>query len=434
MTNSKSTKRALATSALAILMCVAMLIGTTFAWFTDTASTSVNKIQAGTLDVALEMKDASGNWVSAEGETFNFIKAAGHEAEEILWEPGCTYELPEIRVINNGNLALKYKIVVSGINGNAKLLEAITFSGTSGLETESHLLPGAYSDPIKLVGTMKKEAGNEYQGLVADGIAVTVVATQDTVEYDSNDNQYDVDAEYPVVKMANDAASFAEALKGLDTKGNKNVLINVTKDTDNITGIKTEDGNSLKIDFGGNSVSVGGPVGSAGTVTNGMQLLKGSKVTLVNGTYEAATSDVRILIQNYADLTLDGVTLDGTKYNNCEYVASLNCGNVLVTGNTNIIASEGKVALDVMHWHGTGYEQDGVHVVIDENMTGTIDGKIDVYCYGTAKLDAKPGATLVIKGGTFKNTGLTLDEFKAYVADGYAVTEHTDGSWTVAAK
>ena len=51
MTSSKSTKRALIYSTLALLMCVAMLIGTTFAWFTDTASTGVNKIQAGNLDI-----------------------------------------------------------------------------------------------------------------------------------------------------------------------------------------------------------------------------------------------------------------------------------------------------------------------------------------------------------------------------------------------
>ena len=59
MTSSKSTKRALLTSALALLMCVAMLIGTTFAWFTDTASTAVNKIQAGTLNV--DIVDKNGN-------------------------------------------------------------------------------------------------------------------------------------------------------------------------------------------------------------------------------------------------------------------------------------------------------------------------------------------------------------------------------------
>ena len=69
MTNRKSTKRALLGSVMAMVLCLAMLVGATFAWFTDTASTGVNKIQAGNLDVALEMKDASGNWVSAEGKT-----------------------------------------------------------------------------------------------------------------------------------------------------------------------------------------------------------------------------------------------------------------------------------------------------------------------------------------------------------------------------
>ena len=55
MTSSKSTKRALLTSALALLMCVTMLVGATFAWFTDTASTGVNKIQAGNLNIELQM-------------------------------------------------------------------------------------------------------------------------------------------------------------------------------------------------------------------------------------------------------------------------------------------------------------------------------------------------------------------------------------------
>ena len=70
MTSSKSTKRALISSTLAILMCVAMLIGTTFAWFTDTASTAVNKIQAGTLDI--QLLDAQGN--SLEGQTLSWQK------------------------------------------------------------------------------------------------------------------------------------------------------------------------------------------------------------------------------------------------------------------------------------------------------------------------------------------------------------------------
>ncbi len=212
MTNSKSTKRAFVSSAIAVIMCVAMLIGTTFAWFTDTASTAVNKIQAGTLDIALEMKDGD-NWVSAEGQTLEFKKAAGHEDDEILWEPGCTYELPELRIVNKGNLALKYKIVISGINGDAKLNEAIewTINGLD-LDTEGHLLAGeTTSEELTIKGHMKEDAGNEYQGLSMDGIAITVYATQDTVEYDSYDNQYDANAEYatPVATATELAAAIA---------------------------------------------------------------------------------------------------------------------------------------------------------------------------------------------------------------------------------
>ena len=196
---SKSTKRALLTSALAILMCVAMLIGATFSWFTDTASTAVNKIQAGTLNVALEMFDGT-TWVDAEGKTLQF-KVNGQipaEGTQILWEPGCTYELPQLRVVNKGDLALKYKVIISGINGSAKLNEVIdwTISGAD-IGTEYHLTAGN-SNTLTIEGHMQKSAGNEYQGLSIDGIGITVVATQDTVEADSFGDQYDINAVYPV--------------------------------------------------------------------------------------------------------------------------------------------------------------------------------------------------------------------------------------------
>ena len=116
MNSKKTTKHALMSSVVALLLCCAMLIGTTFAWFTDTASTAVNKIQAGTLDV--QLLDESGN--SLEGQTLSWQKAAGTPGgEQVLWEPGCTYRLQPIVIKNNGNLALKYKIVITGIQGDA---------------------------------------------------------------------------------------------------------------------------------------------------------------------------------------------------------------------------------------------------------------------------------------------------------------------------
>ena len=117
MNNTKTTKRALLSSVMAMLICITMLIGTTFAWFTDSASMAVNKIQAGTLEV--QLLDAQGH--SLEGQTLAWQKAAGHESDEVLWEPGCTYKLQPITIKNTGNLALKYKIVITGIQGDAEL-------------------------------------------------------------------------------------------------------------------------------------------------------------------------------------------------------------------------------------------------------------------------------------------------------------------------
>ncbi len=213
MNNKRATKRALLTSVMALVMCVVMLVGTTFAWFTDTASAGVNKIRAGNLDIELEMKNASGGWDKAEGKTLQFKKAAGHEGEEVLWEPGCRYELPELRIVNKGNLALKYKITVNGVTGDAKLLKAIDFTAKMGTNDailldslEGAILPSGAAqttageavgatDPITIKGVMKTTAGNEYQGLSIDGIGITVVATQYTYEYDSIDNLYDQNAD-----------------------------------------------------------------------------------------------------------------------------------------------------------------------------------------------------------------------------------------------
>ena len=193
-------------------MCVTMLIGTTFAWFTDTASTAVNKIQAGNLKVDLEMQKPDGSWVSAKGQTLEFKKATNAPADEkVLWEPGCTYELPKLRVVNKGNLALKYTVEITGINGDAKLNEVIdwTIAGITVGNTFTSLAVGANSE-FTIKGHMQETAGNEYQGLTIDGIGITVFATQDTVEYDSNGNQYDQNAPF-IYPAGVTTESFAQA-------------------------------------------------------------------------------------------------------------------------------------------------------------------------------------------------------------------------------
>ena len=217
MSNRKQTKRALLTSIMALVMCVVMLVGTTFAWFTDTASTNVNKIEAGKLDV--QLLDKGGN--DLEGKTLNWVKAEGGKNQQVLWEPGCSYDLESFKIKNNGNLKLKYKVLINGLTGNAELLNAIDFTvavadpaltpkdGTSTVSTvadlnsfEGTLDAGVETGLITITGKMKTDAGNTYQGKTIDGIAITVYAAQVEGEFDSTRMDYDKDATYDYTFVA----------------------------------------------------------------------------------------------------------------------------------------------------------------------------------------------------------------------------------------
>ena len=462
MNNKKATKRALLTSVMALVMCVVMLVGTTFAWFTDTASTGVNKIVAGNLKVDI-VGATTGNHI----DSLSFQNK--DNSSSILWEPGVTFHTEGFRIKNDGNLALKWKMVVNkdsastgvveGSNGKAgmNLLDVIDFSVVSSKDENApavkidEFVGHTAAETIDSVtyyikGTMKTTAGNDYQDLTLDGITITVYATQDTVEFDSFDDKYDEGATLPEIRTVTDAATIADSVADLATAGNKNVVVSVAQDMNNTAGIKTAKGNTLTMDLNGKAVGVSYGQGSTNTTTNGMQLLQGSTVTLKNGTYKAnhgndADHNIAILIQNYSNLTIENCTLDMREANDTagnskgtSYALSTNCGKVVIKGETNIYARNNtEYALDVMHWENPSYKDEGTSVTFDETMTGTVDGKIDVYCYRNSRV-VKPvddgGATLTIMGGTFVNSGLTLEQFKAFVPAGYTVTE-TNGSYTV---
>ena len=334
MTNRKSTKRALLGSVMAMVLCLAMLVGATFAWFTDTASTGVNKIQAGNLDVVLEMQNADGKWVSAEGKTLDFVKAAA--GEQVLWEPGCTYELPQLRVVNNGNLALKYKVIITGINGSAKLNEAIEWTiGDVAMGAEQHLAAGE-SNAFTIKGHMKESAGNEYMNESIDGIAITVVATQDTVESDSFDKDYDAGAEYPVVAVANVNTNGDTVLKdkeedhtiqvtvpaGALDEGVQSLKLEVVKSATpaGVQVASTESSQSYEVtmkDQSGNAVSTNGTLMTVemnvGKNRTALKLYHdGEKMTNDSGTltdaadhyvYDAATGYVTMKVSHFSPFT-----------------------------------------------------------------------------------------------------------------------------------
>ena len=230
----KSTKNKLLASIATLCVCFAMLIGSTYAWFTDSASTGVNKIQAGNLDIeAYYQNSVSADTVGAvpydigaedtriTNVYFDSANKQNIEGQKLidghtLFEPGYV-GAKLITVENKGNLAAKIKLVVSTKDNGLK--DALWFdfvkvngSGIDGAFTKREMSTiEALANSIELTvnannGTvsfifiygMKKEAGNEFQGKSFEA-SVTILATQYTAETDSFDNQYDKDAEYPSI-------------------------------------------------------------------------------------------------------------------------------------------------------------------------------------------------------------------------------------------
>ena len=407
MTNSKSTKRALISSTLAILMCAAMLIGTTFAWFTDTASTGVNKIVSGKLDVVLEM-NIGGEWVDANGKTLPFLVAGEIPAEgtEILWEPGCTYRVPELRIRNNGNLSLQAYVYVSGFKASGEsdvdLRDVIDWKMSSfdGMLTHpdkdiSVIVNPGQSLKFDLEAHMKEEAGNEYQGLSVEGISITVVAKQHTYEKDSIDDQYDKDATYPV-------ASAAEMKEALANGG----IVSVNKDikTDNIgdneadriiiskpTTLNLDAKIISPDDMGNNSTNFcalivdadttinAGKNGGIDTGANGgyaLNVRKGANLTITGGSYYGGGTAVQV---QEGTLTITGghfaVEAFGEPYG---YNFLLNCidsaykngtAKIIVMGGTFVNFNPADCQAEGEH---TNFVADGYKVVSENKTNGEV--------------------------------------------------------------
>ena len=409
MNNKRATKRALLTSVMALVMCVVMLVGTTFAWFTDTASTGVNKIQAGNLDIELQMKNNDGKWVNAEGETLQFKVNGAIPAEgtQILWEPGCTYELPELRVVNNGNLALKYKISISGAKdatpendkNDLKLLDVIDWtysvSGAGGdataeLGTERHLAAKTADedvfDTLTIKGQMQTSAGNDYQGLSIEGISITVYATQDTVENDSFGPDYDANATYyPVIDLAglkdaiknggNVAVDADVQVSGTDTLSQRTIISKPT--TLQLNKKITSPDN-----MGNNSSNFIALIVAADTTINAGE--NGGIDTGVNGAYA-------INVMNGANLVING----GTYYG----------------GGTAVQVQKGTVTINGGHFAVEAFSNPDYGC---EFMLNCIDA---AYKNGTAKI--------IVKGGTFVNFNPANCKAEGagtnFVAEGYGV-------------
>lgn len=153
-----------------------------------------------------------------------------------------------------------------------------------------------------------------------------------------------------------------------------NGIITLTQDTGS-DGVSVPSNTNFTIDLNGNTLSMIGNTGSAGTQTNALQLLKDSDITIKNGTI--ISESAKILIQNYSNLTLDNVKVIGSGIN--EYLVSNNFGNIIFKNGTQIIAKDKQIAFDLYYGMSSAYD-DGITVTIADD-TVVIEGPIE---YGKA--------------------------------------------------
>lgn len=419
MKTNKTSKRALLTSVLSIALCLSMLIGTTFAWFTDTASTAVNKIQAGTLDV--DIVDATDNTLN--GKTLYFRDK--DQNTNILWEPGATFNLDTFRIVNKGNLALKYKVVISGIDGNAELLNVINFTvkkgdaapvklaGWEGVLLPEGATPAGGADVektglIAISGKMDEQAGNQYQGLSIDGLGITVYATQANAENDSFGPDYDKDANgnpdhpdwditanvtTPVVKDANGAptdTTVANADKTVEItvpaaaidRAAENIKLTVTpSSTPKVTVAPDQAVKAYDISVTGLAEDNNTPVEVKLFVGKGLQgVAVAHKGVSIDSVYDDATGIVSFSTTSFSpfDVTYDlpVATVDSMPYYTLQ--AAVNAGgNVVLNKDTDITKS-------------------GVYVSSTKTVTLDLNGH-EIHAANTSKGNIKIYGNLTLK-------------------------------------
>lgn len=196
----KNAKRNVIVSAiLTIALCFSLMIGGTYAWFTDSAKVSVNKIVSGTLKVGLNMWDEENEqWVDANGKTLSFIRTDAEDEDNGLWAPGYKFKLPKLQVVNKGNLRLKYKLEFNGMS-DSLLLDVLTFRvkvdggeekavSVGGAILENEILAANEDKEVEIFGEMNENAKNEYQNLEVKNMSITLTATQ------TNATEYPVDS------------------------------------------------------------------------------------------------------------------------------------------------------------------------------------------------------------------------------------------------
>ena len=485
MTNSKLTKKALLTSVMALFLCVAMLTGTTFAWFTDTVTSSGNIIKAGTLDVTMEWADGakavpaddSTDWTDAStGAIFNYDK----------WEPGYV-SVRHIKIANEGDLALKYQLSIVANGDVSKLADVIdvyyldpadqiddrdelTADKKLGTLTEvlanisntaSGELKVAEKHTITLALKMQESADNNYQNLsIGSDFAVQLVATQLAYESDSIDDQYDVESDY--VAEVKTADALATALKA-------GGLVKLASDISVEETLTVPAGVAVELDL--NGMTITGIKGRDADNKRIHVLVNNGILTINDGTVKSAGNDGGSAICNNegANLTINDVVIYGAPQSDPVYEAGVskpfpsyafnNYGDAVVNGAT-VKSYHGAIAtgangttvindadIDVGLGQSTGitsyliYSYDNAQVTVNGGTFAFTKQEIKVNGGNTfCELGTNP---IIVNGGNYIGTSFSTGADREYVINAgtfdkdptaYAkgqVVENGDGTWTV---
>ena len=394
MTNSKTTKRALLGSSISLLLCFAMLLGTTFAWFTDSATSANNVIKAGNLDIDVQYTLDGESWAALDGANDLFQKG--------LWEPGHT-EVVALKITNKGSLALKYTanmnivdekvgktkdgkdIVLSGILtvdsmimdtgaiGDALLKVAFqdentlqytntaSFKNANVLGKDDMLLAGASKYlivKVDMAETVGNEANHDGENIPTIEFGINVLATQYTSESDSFGNQYDKDA-FVADYFVTTADELIESIAGADKGETIGLMNNIKIDPANMsnaygtTGINIKNGQTL--DGNGYTLDI---KGAGGTWDSGINTTGGIiKNLTVTGSFRGIFINHN---STYSEpVILENVIIDGTTYTiSCDQGMNQNllAKKSTFNGWTSFAATIGTVEFtDCSFGEGNGY-------------------------------------------------------------------------------
>ncbi len=383
MKKQNTTKRAMLLTALSLLLCVSMLIGSTFAWFTDSVTSAGNKIQAGTLKLDLELYDT-------ESKTWNSIKESKAPIFDYdKWEPGYT-KTQLLKVENNGNLALKWKakfVSEKELTALAEVIDvyvrpygaqadasAVTVPADRNLDGFTKV--GTVKDFVNTIETtttgelkageaaylgialkMQEEASNTYQGMdLGAAFDIMILATQLTYEKDSFDDQYDVDATLDFTPVSN-----ADELRRAINNKEKNIAL--TND------VIVDDVYELNYDANING--------------GGYALCRTDGTTLMALDAEAPYTGIMFTVKEGSTLTLENITVDGGAVWSGEVNPVLQRGTV----NTGVTAIGALVATEA-----------NAHIILGEGAVLQNNAGANAVNLGT-----RTGGKLTVDGGEIIN-------------------------------